>query len=168
MFGSLRPQPDARSVVEAQMPAFRLLSGDLQRLASPDPLDTLPVRRPTGATQQRRNPAISVAAILTGKLDDVRSQRSFIIGCRWFLSLRRSVLSQPGMPVSRRCQARPSHDQRMRGDGRGLEISLCGLGQDQLVQRQIGDSTSKTIVLDLQLLQPLHLIAFQATVFIPP
>jgi hypothetical protein len=25
---------------------------------------------------------------LTGKLDDVRSQRGFIIGCRWFLSLR--------------------------------------------------------------------------------
>jgi hypothetical protein len=88
MVGSLRPQPDARSVVEPETPAFRLFGGHFQPLASPDPFDTLLVHRPAGSTQQRRDPAISVAAILMGKFDDVRSQRGLVIGCRWNLSLR--------------------------------------------------------------------------------
>jgi hypothetical protein len=31
---------------------------------------------------------------LAGKFDDVGCQHSFIIGCRWGLSLRRSMLTQ--------------------------------------------------------------------------
>ena len=72
------------------------------------------------------------------------------------------------MPVSRICKARSSHDRRTHGVGRGLEVSLCGLRQDQLVQRQIRHRSPKTIVLSLQLLQPLHLIALQAAILIPP
>src|SRR5713101_3215434 len=60
-----------------------------------------------------------------------------------------------GMPVSRRCPARPSHAPRTRGGGTGLEVSLCGLCQDQFVQRQIRDRSMKTAVLSLQLLEPL-------------
>lgn len=37
--------------------------------------DTLLVHRPVSPAKQRRDSAISVAAILTGKLDDVGSQR---------------------------------------------------------------------------------------------
>src|SRR5690606_22489113 len=45
----LRPQTDARAVVEPQTPAFRLFGRDLQPLTSPDPLNTLLVHRPAGS-----------------------------------------------------------------------------------------------------------------------
>ena len=110
-------------------------------------------------TQQRRDPAISVAAILAGKLDDVGGQRDLIIRCRGESSdASIGAGPMPGMLVSPRCQARSSHDLRMRGGGRGSEVSLCSLGQDQLVQRQIRDRPPEAAVLGLQLLQPLHLI----------
>ena len=51
---------------------------------------------------------------------------------------------------------------------RGLEVSLCGLCQDQLVQRQIRHRSPEPGVLGLQLLQPLHLVALQAAILIPP
>ena len=70
-----------------------------QPLASPDPFNTLLVHRPAGPTQQRRDPAISVAAILAGKLNDVGRQCGLIIWCRRSLSLRRLVLTQcPACP----------------------------------------------------------------------
>jgi hypothetical protein len=71
-------------------------------------------------------------------------------------------------PVSRRCQARSSHDLRTRGGAKGLEVSLCSLCQDQLVQRQVRHRTSKAGVLDLEFLEPLYLVALQATILIPP
>ena len=49
-------------------------------------------------------------------------------------------------------------------DGKSLEVSLGGLGQDLLVQRQTGDSTSQTLVLPLQLLQPLELIGLHPAI----
>jgi hypothetical protein len=52
---------------------------------------------------------------LAGKLDDVGRQRRLVIGCRRSLMLRRSAGPVLGMPVSRRCQARSSHDPRKRG-----------------------------------------------------
>jgi hypothetical protein len=65
-----------------------------QPLTSPDPLDTLLVHRPASFAKQRRDPAISVAAILAGKLDDVGRQRCLVIGCRRYFALRRSMLAQ--------------------------------------------------------------------------
>jgi hypothetical protein len=46
MVGALRPQTEARAVVEPEAPAFRLLGGHFQPLTSPDPLDTLLVHQP--------------------------------------------------------------------------------------------------------------------------
>ena len=37
MVGALRPQTDARAVVEPQTPAFRLFDRDLQPLTAPNP-----------------------------------------------------------------------------------------------------------------------------------
>jgi len=61
-----------------------------------------------------------------------------------------------------------SRDRGTRGVGRGLEVSLCGLRKDQLVQRQIRYHTTKPGVLSLQLFQALDLIALQTTVLIAP
>jgi hypothetical protein len=66
MVGALGSQPDARAVRQPQASALGLPSGDLQPLASPDPLDPLVVDQPAGLTQKFCDLAIAVAAILPG------------------------------------------------------------------------------------------------------
>jgi hypothetical protein len=44
----------------------------------PDAFDTFLVHRPSGRSQKRRDPAVSVAAVSTGKLNDVGCQSHFI------------------------------------------------------------------------------------------
>ena len=53
-------------------------------------------------------------------------------------------------------------------DRRSLEVSLGGLGQNLFAQRQIGDSTWQTLVLLLQLLQPLELIGLHPAILLAP
>src|SRR4029077_14908538 len=50
----------------------------------------------------------------------------------------------------------------------GLEVPPGGLGQDHLLQRQIRPRTTHAGVLSLERLQPLHLVALQATILRPP
>ena len=61
-----RPQTDAGPVVEPQSAFLGLLYRHLQPLPSPDAFDPLVVHVPTLSAEQRRDPAIAVAAILTG------------------------------------------------------------------------------------------------------
>jgi len=56
--------------------------------------------------------------------------------------------------------------QHSAGDARGLEVSLGGFLQDQLVQRQIGDRASQLQVLALELLEASGLLDLQAAVFL--
>ena len=56
----------------------------------------------------------------------------------------------------------------MPGGVRGFAVSLCGLTKDLRLKRQVGLRTSQPGVLRLKLLQPLHVVAFQATVLVPP
>ena len=72
--GAFGPQPDARSVRQPEPSAFGLLPGDLQPLASPNPLDPLVVDQPASPAQQLGNLAIAVATILPGQLDDIVCQ----------------------------------------------------------------------------------------------
>ena len=72
----LGPQPDARSVRQPEPSAFGLLPGDLQPLASPNPLDPLVVDEPACSAQQLGDLAVAVASVLPSKLDDVALSRS--------------------------------------------------------------------------------------------
>ena len=54
------------------------------------------------------------------------------------------------------------------GDAKGLEAFLCCLGQDQLVQREIGDRAPKPLVLLLQLFQTSALRLLHPTIERPP
>lgn len=94
MVGPLRPQPQSGAVIEPQPPPLGLFLWDLQPLTPPDPLDPLLVDQPAGCTQQRRDPAIAVAAILAGQLDDVGRERSLIVGRLRNLALRGPVLAK--------------------------------------------------------------------------
>jgi hypothetical protein len=72
--------------------ALRLPGGDLQPLASPNPLDPLVVDQPAGPAQQLRNLAIAIAAISPGQLDDVGRQPLFILTAPRDLALRQAML----------------------------------------------------------------------------
>ena len=74
--------------------ALGLPGGDLQPLASPDPLDPLVVDQPAGPAQQLGDLAIAVAAILPGQLDDVGRQPLFILTAPRDLALRRAMLAE--------------------------------------------------------------------------
>ena len=94
MVGPIRPQPQARAVVQPQAPAFRLPRRHLQALGPPDPLDALVVAAPALGVQQRRDPPVAVAPVLRRQGDDRLGQRRFVVGSAWCLALRGAVLVQ--------------------------------------------------------------------------
>jgi hypothetical protein len=70
MIGPAGLQTDARSVIEPKTPPFRLFLWHFQTLLPPDSFDPFMVNLPSGMFQQRRDPAISIATILTGQQND--------------------------------------------------------------------------------------------------
>jgi hypothetical protein len=72
-----------------------LLSGNLQPLSPPDPLDPLIVDDPSRRRpQQLRDLAVAVAAVLPGQFDDIGSQPLLIVTTLGRLALRRAMLSE--------------------------------------------------------------------------
>jgi len=65
-----RPEPDTRSIVEPQTSSFGLLLRNLQPLLTPDTFHPFMVNLPTLSLEQCRNPAIAVAPIGFGKLNN--------------------------------------------------------------------------------------------------
>jgi hypothetical protein len=95
MVWPLGTKSDAGSVREPQTAALRLLGGNFQPLAPPDPFDPFVVDDPAGGRSQKfRDLPIAVAAILTGEFNDVGGQTFFVISPRWNAPLRRTVLSE--------------------------------------------------------------------------
>jgi hypothetical protein len=90
----LGPQPDARSVRQPEPSAFGLLPGDLQPLASPNPLDPLVVDEPACSAQQLGDLAVAVASVLPSKLDDVGAEPLLVVSTTRDLALRRAMLAE--------------------------------------------------------------------------
>ena len=74
----LRPKPHARSVIEPQSSPLWLFLRHLEPLATPDAFDPFGIHDPAVIAQQGRDPPVAVSAVLRGKPDDLRSQRSLI------------------------------------------------------------------------------------------
>ena len=89
-----RPEPDAGAVREPEPPAFGLPLRRLEAFPSPDPLDALMVDLPAACAKQRRHTAVTVAAVLRGKCDDVFGQGIFIAWWLHHAPLRRPRLAQ--------------------------------------------------------------------------
>src|SRR4051812_32192168 len=96
VIGALGPQPDARSIIQPQASALGLSGGDLQPLASPDPLDSLVIDQPACPAQQLGDLAVAVATVLPGQLDDVGGQPGFIVSAPRDLALPRAMLAEGG------------------------------------------------------------------------
>ena len=94
MIAVLGSEPDAEPIGQPQATAFRLPCGNLQPLASPDPLDPFGIDEPTGPAQQLSDLAIAIAAILPGQLDSVGCQLLFIVAALRDLALRRAMLAE--------------------------------------------------------------------------
>ena len=89
-----RPQPNTGAVVQPKPAPLRLSARYLQPLAPPDALNAFGVHPPAFCPQQRRDPAVPVAAIL-------RRQRYYRLGQYGLvgpnyphLALRRTWLAQ--------------------------------------------------------------------------
>ena len=100
MVSVFRAQPDARTVCQPQTTTFWLFVGNLQPLTPPDPLDPLVIHEPARILQERRYPAIAIAAVLASEFDDVGGQALFIVAPRRRFALRRTML-----PERRACTA---------------------------------------------------------------
>jgi hypothetical protein len=94
MIAVLGSEPDAGAVSQPEATTLRLPGGNLQPLASPDPLDPLVVDEPAGPAQQLGDLAIAIAAILAGQLDDVGGQPLFIVTASRDLALCRAMLAE--------------------------------------------------------------------------
>ena len=100
MVGIFRSKPDARTVVQPQPTALRLLVRHFQPLPPPDTLDPLDVHNPASLVQHRSDAAIAVSAILESERRDVGGQRRFVIRCLGDLALCGTMLTKnPACPT---------------------------------------------------------------------
>src|SRR4051794_4390589 len=90
----LGPQPNAGAAREPQASALGLLLGHFEPLAAPDPLDPLVVHQPARISEQGRDLAIAVAAILTGQFDQVGGEPLFVFLAPRRFALCRAVLTE--------------------------------------------------------------------------
>jgi hypothetical protein len=87
-----RPQANIGAVVEPETAARLLPLWHLQAFASPYPLHTILADAPTGMHQERRDAAVTISAILAGKIDDRQSQRIFVFPLGRPITLRATRL----------------------------------------------------------------------------
>src|SRR5579883_3081285 len=93
MVGLLRPQSNARSVVEPQSPPRFLFGRNLQALAPPDPLYPVLAYLPPRHFQQRGDPPVPKASVLAGQGDDGFRQLIFIAALCGLVTLRAARLA---------------------------------------------------------------------------
>ena len=73
-----RPEPHARSIIQPQPPALRLLLRDFQPFTAPYAIDALLIHMPAVSPQQFSDPAIAISAELSGQPDDRFCQRRLV------------------------------------------------------------------------------------------
>ena len=89
---ALRPQPDARAVIQPKPAALGLLLRYFQPFPPPDAVDPFEVDPPAFLAKQHRDPTVAIAAIVRGKPDDGGRQRILIIANSRPAALRRAGL----------------------------------------------------------------------------
>ena len=92
MVGVCRPEPHTRAIIEPQSSSRLLPLRYFQPFATPDAFDSVLADLPAGSLEQRRDPAITIAAILAGKYNDGLSQSIFVFTLRRPVALRASGL----------------------------------------------------------------------------
>src|SRR3990172_4467803 len=92
--GMLRAQSNTGTNVEPNPSSLWLAGGDFEALSPPDPLHPLRVDLTPRLPHQRRDPSISVSAVLAGQLHDGQSERILALAGNGCVQLSRAVLTQ--------------------------------------------------------------------------
>src|SRR5260370_22933546 len=88
------PEPHTRTIVEPKPASRLLLLRYLQPFATPDSFHPVLAHPPAGSLEQRRDPAIPIAAILAGQGNDGLSHSIFVFTLCRPVALRASGLTQ--------------------------------------------------------------------------
>ena len=153
--------------VHPETPLFPVFLRNLQPFTPPDTLDPLVVDAPTCVVQQAGHHPIAVAPVFVGQFDDVVAQTLLIYTALRNLALRGSMLTEraagplssiawqstAGQRGALICQAPAAHGRCPCGDEKRSDVSLCRLGQNELVQRQIRHRATQPLGLLLKLFQ---------------
>jgi hypothetical protein len=91
---ALRPEPDARAVIEPEPGPPGLLGRHLQPLSPPEALDALDVHRPALRVRHRRDPAVAVPTVLERKPDDGGGESRLVGRRRPCSALRGPMLAE--------------------------------------------------------------------------
>ena len=161
MVRSFRSQLKALSIVQPQPASRPLFLRDFPPFASPDPSHSILAYMPTAIPQQSGDPPIAVAPVFAGQRHDLSCQRIFVRSVEHFVALCPSPLPQQpaGMPL-RYLIALACMPDRATPPLEGLEVSLCHILQNLLLQRQLRHQPLQLGILPLQLLETLGLIEF--------
>src|SRR5277367_778589 len=90
------PQPHARSIFEPQPSSWFLLLWYFQPFTTPDALDPVLAHPPARSLQQRRDPAIAIAAILISQLENRSGECILVFALYRYQTLRASwLIHQP-------------------------------------------------------------------------
>ena len=104
-----RAKPDAGSVVQPEPSPFGLSTGNLQPLTPPDPFDTAKAHLPALQAEQTPDPAIAIAAIHPGQLNNRLCEIRFVITTTLLISLGRAVLTDDATSTALRNAKRRSN-----------------------------------------------------------
>ena len=94
MIDVLRPETNARSVIEPEPTSHWLFHGNLEPLTAPQTFDLFVVQVPSRIYQHVYDPTINVTPILTGPFDHVLNQTLLIISGLRNIAVRRAMLLQ--------------------------------------------------------------------------
>ena len=94
MIDVLRPETNARSVIEPEPTSHWLFHGNLEPLTKPQTFDLFVVHVPSRIYQHACDPTINVTPILTGPFDHVLNQTLLIVSGLRNIAVRRAMLLQ--------------------------------------------------------------------------
>ena len=94
MIDVLRPETNARSVIEPEPTSNWLFHGNLEPLTAPQTFDLFVVQVPSRIYQHGYDPTINVTPILTGPFDHVLNQTLLIVSGLRNIAVRRAMLLQ--------------------------------------------------------------------------
>ena len=94
MIDVLRPETNARSVIEPEPTSHWLFHGNLEPLTAPQAFDPFVVQLPFRISQHGCDPTITVTPIMTGPFDHVLNQAFLIVSGLRNIAVRRAMLLQ--------------------------------------------------------------------------
>ena len=94
MIDVLRPETNARSVIEPEPTSHWLFHGNLEPLTKPQTFNLFVVHVPSRIYQHACDPTINVTPILTGPFDHVLNQTLLIVSGLRNIAVRRAMLLQ--------------------------------------------------------------------------